>query len=214
MNCDSLNVEEGSASPQMLDRLRSTIGTMAAYEVSEVMGHCRRTANYAELMARQWDMSEAELKDLVAAALLHEVVNVETPAGESASTADSCDTIKTSYLQRLEMISTVPDLAGPAVIVRHQHENYDGTGFFDGLSGEQIPLASRILAIANAYDEILAGLRPDTGTTTSEAAAWFHSHAGTRFDPTVIEAFFGNSSPGAGGGKFLRNTELPVLSSV
>ncbi len=74
------------------------------------------------------------------------------------------------------------------MIVRYQHEHYDGTGFFDGLDGEKIPFLSRILAVANAFDEINSGRNPAFFCTDEEAADWLRNRSGVEFDPQVVEA--------------------------
>ncbi|MEP6789014.1 MAG: HD domain-containing phosphohydrolase, partial [Acidobacteriota bacterium] len=85
-------------------------------------------------------------------------------------------------------ISNVPDLEGVAAIIRYQHEHYGGNGFFEGLDGEKIPFLSRILAVANAFDEVKSGRNPSLFCTEEKAVQWLKKYSGTRFDPQVVEA--------------------------
>lgn len=76
-----------------------------------------------------------------------------------------------------------------AGIVRHHHERFDGTGYPDGLAGDRIPLGSRIIAIADAYDAMTSS-RPYRGAMDPEQAAVnVRQGAGTQFDPELVEVF-------------------------
>src|SRR5205823_3799251 len=73
--------------------------------------------------------------------------------------------------------------------VRHHHEWYDGTGYPDGLAGDQIPMSARILAVADSYDAMTSSRPYREPLSIDEARAEVAGQAGTQFDPTVVEAF-------------------------
>ncbi|OFW55186.1 MAG: hypothetical protein A2163_01085 [Actinobacteria bacterium RBG_13_35_12] len=73
-------------------------------------------------------------------------------------------------------------------IVKHHHENYDGTGYPDGLSGEEIPLASRIIAVVEDYTKIIYNTSIESHSENEEALNKFFSLAGTKYDPKIIDA--------------------------
>jgi response regulator RpfG family c-di-GMP phosphodiesterase len=75
------------------------------------------------------------------------------------------------------------------MIIRYQHEHVDGTGYFEGLDAEKIPLRSRILAVANAFDEMISTLNPAFVLTDDQAADSLRKRSGTELDPNVVEAF-------------------------
>jgi HD-GYP domain-containing protein (c-di-GMP phosphodiesterase class II) len=87
-----------------------------------------------------------------------------------------------------EMVFGIPGLEGAAAVVVHHHESYDGSGYPDGLTGEDIPLASRIVAVCDAYHAMVsdrpyrAALRPIT------ALRELQRRAGTQFDPEAVLA--------------------------
>jgi HD-GYP domain-containing protein (c-di-GMP phosphodiesterase class II) len=92
------------------------------------------------------------------------------------------------------MIEPIESLSGAVPVVRHHHERPDGTGYPDGLEGEQIPLAARIVAVADAYDVMLRGrlyrprlYRPKS--SPAEALKELSREAGRQFDVRVVEAF-------------------------
>jgi HD-GYP domain-containing protein (c-di-GMP phosphodiesterase class II) len=81
------------------------------------------------------------------------------------------------------------DMGHLAGLLRHHHERWDGRGYPDGLAGTRIPLVSRVLAIADAYDAMLADRPYRNSMTVQEASRELEAGAGTQFDPALVEAF-------------------------
>jgi HD-GYP domain-containing protein (c-di-GMP phosphodiesterase class II) len=87
------------------------------------------------------------------------------------------------------ILGAVPALQGVGTIVRATHERWDGTGYIDGLAGEEIPLAARIIAVCDAF-EAMTAIRPYAASAvTTEALDELRRCAGTQFDPEVVRAF-------------------------
>ena len=87
------------------------------------------------------------------------------------------------------ILGAAPALAGAAKIVRSTHERYDGNGYPDGLAGRDIPLASRVIAVCDAYDAMTSN-RPYRSAMSSEVAvSELYRNSGTQFDPEVVSAF-------------------------
>jgi HD-GYP domain-containing protein (c-di-GMP phosphodiesterase class II) len=78
-------------------------------------------------------------------------------------------------------------LSGAVPVVRHHHERYDGTGYPDGLEGEQIPLAARIVAAVDAFDVMLRGRPHQQRQTQAEALEELSREVGHQFDKRVVE---------------------------
>jgi len=74
-------------------------------------------------------------------------------------------------------------------IVRHHHERYDGTGYPDGLAGDEIPLGARIVAVAECFEDMVSDLGYKSPRTFEAAVAEFRRCSGTQFDPDVVAAF-------------------------
>ena len=96
------------------------------------------------------------------------------------------------------------DGAGPpetrrAVAARHSHEHVDGSGYPDGLVGEEIPLESRILLVADAFDAMTSDRPYRDARSHEEAVEELRRHAGTRFDPRCVELLVGSVAVAAGG---------------
>ena len=99
------------------------------------------------------------------------------------------DIVKSHSQLGAEMAAAVPFLADTAQYILHHHEYWNGSGYPDGLAGEQIPMASRILAIASDYDAMISD-RPYHAPLTSERAVdEIRKGMGIKYDPAVAEAF-------------------------
>ena len=86
--------------------------------------------------------------------------------------------------------------------VRHSHEHYDGSGYPDGLAGEAIPLASRILLVADAFDAITSDRPYRAAQSQEDALVELRRHAGRQFDPRCVDALE----------KFVMDPGLPVVA--
>ena len=91
-----------------------------------------------------------------------------------------------------DILSNIEELSDLSLIIRHHHERVDGTGYPDGLAGEQIPLLSRILAIADAYDAMTSNRPYRPRMSEYEAQKQLREGAGTQFDPELVEIFLNN----------------------
>ena len=87
------------------------------------------------------------------------------------------------------ILEPVERLRQLAPLVRFSHECWDGSGYPDGLAGEQIPLGARIISVCDAFDAMVSDRPYRGGRSTAEALAELRTHAGTQFDPAVVEAF-------------------------
>lgn len=89
----------------------------------------------------------------------------------------------------LEILGAVQALRPTLPLIKHHHERWDGTGYPDGLAGEEIPLGARIIAVAEVYDILTHGAPWKEPLSVEEAKAEIQRCAGTQFDPRVVEAF-------------------------
>ena len=87
------------------------------------------------------------------------------------------------------ILSAAPALRPVAKIVRASHERWDGRGYPDGMSGDEIPLAARIVAVCDAYEAITSERCYRSARSNEEARAVLLEEAGHQFDPVVVEAF-------------------------
>ncbi|UCG83963.1 MAG: HD domain-containing protein, partial [Dehalococcoidia bacterium] len=156
-------------------------------------GHWERVTATADLIGRAIGLSADELNTLHAAALLHDIGKVNIPdqiiTKAEKPTDSEWEIIKKHSVEGARIVGNIGELSKLAPIIRHHHESYDGTGYPDGLRGEDIPIGARIVHIADAYDTMTT-FRPYRNTISyKEACNELRQCAGSQFDPELVEAF-------------------------
>ena len=155
-------------------------------------GHSRRVTRYALRLAHAVGFSSEELKEMELGGLLHEVGKIGVPdavlAKEGALTDEEFVEIKKHPARGAAIVSRMSDVS-PIIVqcVRSHHERWDGTGYPDGLKGEDIPLPGRILAIADAFDAMTSARSYRPTRTVRQALEQIEQNAGTQFDPHLSE---------------------------
>ena len=167
------------------------VDAMDAFEGYE-SGHGRRVALYARALGTRFGLPESDLRALEAAGLLHDVgeINEDMYIQESRPlTVSERLQLEDHPVKGARIVDQLPEMGHAALWVRWHQEKWDGTGYPDRLREEQIPLPARILAIADAYDAMTHD-RPHRGALSpTEAEAELRRHAGTAFDPRLVEPF-------------------------
>ncbi|HEX7956042.1 MAG TPA: HD domain-containing phosphohydrolase [Pyrinomonadaceae bacterium] len=160
-----------------------------------VYGHARRVSGYASAIGRRLRLSVNTLELISLAALLHDVGKISTPDSvllkPAALTEEERAVVRLHSERGARLLGAIPEMEEVAAAVRHHHENYDGSGYPKGLAGERIPLAARVVRVADAYDAMTSP-RPFRDALDHEAAAReLTKGAGKQFDPEVVRAFCG-----------------------
>jgi putative nucleotidyltransferase with HDIG domain len=156
-------------------------------------GHSAAVAVYARDIAARLDLSSDEQQLVHLCGLVHDIGKVGLPAGllekPEALTLEERRLMETHSTIGERILAKVDDYTDIARVVRHHHERMDGNGYPDRLRGEDIPLISRIIAVADAYDAMTSG-RPYRDAMPSRVARFrLAQAAGTQFDTTVVAAF-------------------------
>jgi HD-GYP domain-containing protein (c-di-GMP phosphodiesterase class II) len=180
--------EDGS-----LQVLRDAIEALArAAELRELngAGHGEMVARYSELMPRALGLSAEEIDDLAYAAKVHDVGKIFVP--ERVLNKSGPLTDEEFYLIKMharaggEIVATLPASEPLRAAVEHHHESFDGTGYPDGLQGEQIPLWGRILAIADAYVNMTTERSFAPAKTSGQALVELERLSGIRYDGMLV----------------------------
>jgi hypothetical protein len=156
-------------------------------------GHSARVSQIAVLVGEAMRLPGASLRSLGRAGLIHDVGKLAVPdailSKPGRLTTEEYEVVKEHPMRGFEVIGRIASLREELPGVLHHHEWYDGTGYPHGLAGEEIPLAARILAVADVYDALISD-RPYRGALSpDEALAHLQRMAGSQFDRAVVEAF-------------------------
>jgi ribonuclease P protein subunit RPR2 len=141
-------------------------------------------------LARQIDPALAENPQVEFGFLLHDVGKVAVPDGilhkPDHLLGEERALMRRHPVVGYEIISGVEFLAEAAQIVRHHHERWDGNGYPDGLSGDDIPLAARIFAVVDTLDAMTTDRPYRPGVSIARARSEIAAKAGSQFDPAVV----------------------------
>jgi putative nucleotidyltransferase with HDIG domain len=155
-------------------------------------GHSKRVAEYALKAADQLGFSKAARQDLEFAALLHDIGKLTMPDRllnkAEKLTDQEWDRIKRHPVIGYKLFNDIPILKGTAKLILHHHERYDGRGYPEGLQGENIPLGSRLLAVADAYDYMTTGHAHREALNKTKAITELFQNARTQFCPVAVKA--------------------------
>lgn len=178
-------------------RFRATRAlTMALHERDEhTRHHCDRVALLAEAMGRALRLGESDMGVLRFAGRFHDLGKIGIPDAilfkESRFTEGEWEIMKT-HSEKGERIIRATGLAGAepvAQAIRHHHENHDGSGYPDGLSGDAIPLLSQIISIADAYDAMRSARPNRQAMGRNKVMTILESESGWKFAPAIFEQF-------------------------
>lgn len=169
------------------------LGRSIAKRDSDTDVHNYRVTLYAAALAEEMRLHPDTMPHLVIGAFLHDVGKIGIPDHILQKPARlsfaEYEVMKTHTILGGEIIAGIPWLEGAAQVIRHHHERYDGTGYPDGLAGDEIPISARVFAVADVFDA-LTSIRPYKGAISLvEAMAIVEKEAGRHFDLEVVIAF-------------------------
>jgi diguanylate cyclase (GGDEF)-like protein len=153
-------------------------------------GHGDQVARNVEMIARELGIQGPELQDLVFAARIHDVGKIVIP--EKILNKPAMLTEDEHYLVAMhanvgaEIVDAIPDSQHIRQMVRHHHESFDGSGYPDGLKGEQIPLYARIIAVSEAYTSMMIDRAYRVARSQADAVRELESRSGSQFDGMLV----------------------------
>ncbi len=156
-------------------------------------GHAQRLADYCRRIGEEIGLTSRQLSDLVLLAHVHDLGKVGIPDKilfkDSSLSEEEWKVMRLHPEKGYRIAVTSPDLSPVADLILKHHERWDGSGYPLGLSGEDIPVECRILAIVDAYDAITSNRPYSKARSFDEALEEIKNYAGYQFDPNLVEIF-------------------------
>jgi two-component system response regulator RpfG len=187
------------ATQQIVSRERETLLRLAKageYRDEATGNHVVRMAKYSRQIAEALGLSERECDEIEYAAPMHDIGKIGIQdsillkPGKFGS--EEWVTMQQHTLIGHAILSNSQSryIQTGSVIALNHHERFDGSGYPNGISGKDIPLVARIVAVADVYDALISPRPYKNAWTANDAQDYLHKHVGTQFDPICVEAFF------------------------
>ncbi len=171
------------------------------HHLERVGDNCRILAQSLQLMPKFEDsISDSFIETIGTAAMLHDIGNIILPDTiiykDDMSEEEEKESVKhhteagAGILQEINQDSVASHFLDMAVVIaKYHHANWDGSGFPEGIKGEDIPLAARITTVINDFDALMAGIHCDRPHTVEESIEIINDRSGTLYDPGIVEVF-------------------------
>ncbi len=156
-------------------------------------GHSERVMHLAAVIAKEMGLDEERVERVRLGGLLHDIgkIGIIEALLEKPSTLDEDEfpPMRLHPEKGVAILSPIEQLRDVLPGILHHHERYDGTGYPDGLKGKAIPLEARIITVADAFDAMVSERPYKKGYSVESALVELRDHAGSQFDPEVVERF-------------------------
>ena len=156
--------------------------------------HAERVQRCALALATEAGIRDEQMLDAIeTAALLHDIGKLGIPDRllhkPGPLTTAEYEQVKEHAVVGADILSAIPFVGPLALIVRHHHENWDGSGYPDGLQGLDIPVGARVLSIVDCYDALTSDRPYRRALSHGSAIAMIHERSGSMYDPDLVDAF-------------------------
>ena len=179
---------------QTYDETLQALGAALDLRHTETEGHSRRVTLYCKEIARASNCTADQLCQIVRGSYLHDIGKIGIPDAillkPDKLTSEEIAVMRTHARIGYELVCRIPFLAPAAEIVLTHQEAYDGTGYPQGLKGEEIPLGARIFAVADTLDAMTSDRPYRRALPWAVAREEIRRESGQQFDPQVVRAFF------------------------
>jgi putative nucleotidyltransferase with HDIG domain len=187
------NLELQNTNQELLQLMVKSIEARDPY----TSGHSRRVQHYSTIIARSLGLSEKEIEKVGRAALLHDVGKIYEKYAPILRKADKLSpdewaTMQEHPLDGASLVGTMSGLKDVVPAIRHHHENWDGSGYPDGLAGEAIPLEARIISFADTIDAMTSERPYRQPLSEAQVRAEILRCRGRQFDPEISDRLLGS----------------------
>jgi diguanylate cyclase (GGDEF)-like protein len=171
----------------------STVAALVDARIVHFRDHVNKVQKLAARLARKLGLSKKDRETLNLAATLHDIGQIAIPASivnkREEFTPEEWEQIRQHPVTGARLIEQAPALSHILPAVRHHHENFDGSGYPDGLRGEQIPYLARVIGIVDAYASLTSDRPYRRALKPYEASALIAAGSGKQFDPELAQQF-------------------------
>ncbi len=182
-------LESASHFNAIIASLQATVNAKS----QETEEHCERIYSMSKMIGEKLGLPSSDMDNLQLLSLLHDIGKVGIPDSilnkPDKLSEEEWDLMKTHTEIGFRIAKSTLELESIAKYILCHHERFDGKGYPQGLSGENIPLLSRILAVADSYDAMTSERIYSKAISQEEAIAEIKKNAGTQFDPEIAEVF-------------------------
>lgn len=157
--------------------------------------HSKRVRSLTQMVVDRMDLDKASRERICQSAIIHDIgkimlapeyINKSGPLSD-----DEWLCVKHHPISGKEILEPIEFFEDILPIIYHHHERYDGTGYPDGIGGEEIPLGARILSVTDAYDAMTSKRAYRDELDPKHARRELENNAGSQFDPKIVEIFLG-----------------------
>ena len=187
---------------QRTDSFHRTLASLVqAIEAKDTFtsNHSCNVSKYADLLARAHGLSDEEVQEIAYGGLLHDIGKIGVPDEiinkPGKLTVDEFDIIKTHPVIGDRIITPLDGAEMLHAPVRHHHERWNGSGYPDGLSGENIPLVARIIAVADVFEALTSDRPYRKRMSVDKAISILREESGQTLDPTLVDTFLDQVLP-------------------
>jgi HD-GYP domain-containing protein (c-di-GMP phosphodiesterase class II) len=182
------NLELEQTNQELLELMVKSLEARDPY----TSGHSRRVREFSRIIARAIGLSPREIEHVSRAALLHDVGKIHEKYAPILSKAEKLSPDEWALMKEhpgdgATLVATMSKLRDVVPSIRHHHENWDGTGYPDGLAGELIPIASRIIRFADTIDAMTTERPYRRPLSEAQVRAEVVRCRGTQFDPQIAD---------------------------
>src|SRR5216117_2288548 len=194
---DSKTAAASAQGPQALPQAVLDTVTSLAFAIDAkdhyTQGHSQKVSAYAALIAEALNMNDAEVEEIRLGAVLRDIGKVGIPESilnkNGPLNPEEWDLMKSHVVFGAKILEPLTPLARIRQMVLHHHEFFDGSGYPEALTGENIPLGARIIAVADAYDTITSDRTYKKARNAKDALAELERCANAQFDGAIVEVF-------------------------
>jgi HD-GYP domain-containing protein (c-di-GMP phosphodiesterase class II) len=187
--------EMHSSTRSLLESIADTVDLRDPY----TGGHSRRVTELCQGILQALPLTGPEAGLILAAARVHDIGKIAIPDGilnkPGRLEPDERAIMESHSMRGAEFLARYPDFTRGVDIVRHHHENWNGTGYPDGLAGTDIPLGSRVIAVADSFDAMTTDRPYRKGMSIHQAVQILCEGRGKQWDATVVDAFLISIAP-------------------